>query len=374
MTENYLSHSGKTNMAVDHGAERWDLTGDFTGHGNRVIKSRLFEFLFGREEHKPWILDLYNAVNGSAHDNPDDITINTIENVVYLGMKNDLSLMVSETVSFYRGMEVYEQQSTFNPNMPVREFMYAGKLYDKFLYLSGANRYGRQLISLPIPKLVVFYNGEEEQEDQVILELSDSFKEEIRHVLKNTGKTLTKEEEEAEIDRLFRKADPDIAVKVRMININYGHSRKILDACKPLAEYSWFIHRIRTMMKSDGKIGSVGLEAAIDRAIDEMPESFVTREVILGNRAEVKDMCLTEYNETEAMGLFRKEGREEGWEKGREEGLEEGFKKGSLQVLLALVHDGLLTPAQGAERAKMDEESFLREMENNDQGVSSGRV
>ena len=104
-----------------------------SGQGNREYKSRLFAFLFGREEHKDWTLALYNAINHSDHTNPDDITINTIEDVVYLGMKNDLSFLVSDAVSLYRTMNSFEQQSSFNPNMPVRLFMYAGRLYDKFL-------------------------------------------------------------------------------------------------------------------------------------------------------------------------------------------------------------------------------------------------
>lgn len=64
--------------------------------------------------------------------------------------------------------------------MPVREFMYAGKLYDKFIHSSRLNPYGKALLPLPLPKLVVFYNGENDTEDEVILRLSDAFKEEIR--------------------------------------------------------------------------------------------------------------------------------------------------------------------------------------------------
>jgi hypothetical protein len=79
-------------------------------------------------------------------------------------------------------VELYEQQSSYNPNMPVREFMYAGKLYDKFIHSSRLNPYGKTLLllPLPLPKLVVFYNGEYDTEDEVILRLSDAFKEEIR--------------------------------------------------------------------------------------------------------------------------------------------------------------------------------------------------
>lgn len=120
--------------------------------GNREYKSRLFSFIFGREENKKWTLSLYNAIHGTSHDDVSDITINTIEDVLYMGMKNDLSILVSETVSIYKSMELYEQQSSYNPNMPVREFMYAGKLYDKFIRSARLNQYGRKLMPLQILK------------------------------------------------------------------------------------------------------------------------------------------------------------------------------------------------------------------------------
>ena len=281
------------------------------GHENREYKSRLFGFLFGREEHKEWTLALYNAINGTSHTDPADITINTIEDVVYLGMKNDLSILVSEVVSLYRTMELYEQQSTYNPNMPVREFMYAGKLYDSFIYMAKLHRYGKKLIPLPIPKLVVFYNGEDDQEDEVTLRLSDSFREEIRRGVMTRGvEGMTPEEIEAEVDRIYEKADPDIAVKVRMININYGHNRELLKACKPLEEYSWFIAKIREVNGTSDGDKPMSVEAAIDKAIEEMPDDFLIKGFIVENRAEVMDMCLTEYNEAETMEMFKEEGEE----------------------------------------------------------------
>lgn len=155
------------------------------GRQNREYKSRLFSFLFGREENKHWTLSLYNAIHGTGHTDLSGITINTIEDVVYMGMKNDLSILVSETLSFYSSLEIYEQQSSYNPNIPVREFMYAGKLYDKYIHSAKLNRYGKALLPLPLPKLIVFYNGEDEKEDEIILRLSDAFKKEIRQNLEN---------------------------------------------------------------------------------------------------------------------------------------------------------------------------------------------
>ena len=80
------------------------------------------------------------------------------------------------------------------------------------------NKYGGRLLQLPIPKLVVFYNGKKEQPDEMILKLSDSFPE---------------------------GSDADIEVKVRMLNVNVGRNRLLLEACKPLGEYSWLVDEIR---------------------------------------------------------------------------------------------------------------------------------
>ena len=240
---------------------------------NTDHKDRLFGFLFGNEANKEWTLSLYNAVNGTSYTDPEEIQITTIEDTIYMGMKNDLSFIL-----FYV-MNIYEQQSTFNPNMPVRQLMYAAKLYDKYIQINKLNLYGKKLIKLPIPKLVVFYNGKEGREDTV-LKLSDAF------------------------EVCSPPIEPDIEVKARMININYGKNKKLMEACKPLAEYAWLVEEIRSNSKH------MDIETAVDQAID------LIKSILIGNKAEVKDMCITEYNEAETMQMFREEGREEGLKQG----------------------------------------------------------
>ena len=285
---------------------------------NREYKSRLFSFLFGREENKHWTLSLYNAIHGTSYNDLSGITINTIEDIVYMGMKNDLSILVSEIISLYNTLEIYEQQSSRNPNMPLREFMYAGKLYQKYIQLAGLNIYGKSLLPLPLPKLVVFYNGEGQQGDEVILRLSDAFKAEIRRnvINRNTDNknTLDDTEISAEVERIFQEADPDIEVKVRMLNINYGHNKELLTACKPLGEYAWFVSQVRKNHAANNVCKNkepLDIGVAIDQTIDGMPEDFEIKKYIVANRAEVKEMCLTEYNEAETMQMIREEERQE---------------------------------------------------------------
>ena len=289
---------------------------------NVQYKDRLFNFLFGSEENKEWTLSLYNAVNGSHYTDSSMIKITTIREVMYLGMHNDVSFLISNE------MNLYEQQSTYNPNMPVRLLQYAGNLYEKYFKENSLNKYGGRLLQLPVPKLVVFYNGKKEQPDEMILKLSDSFPE---------------------------GSDADIEVKVRMLNVNVGRNRLLLEACKPLGEYSWLVDEIR---KNNTTKDEDSMSSAVDRAISDMPDSFVIKSFLELHRTEVKGMLLTEYNEAEAMELFREEGRAEG----RAEGLAEGRAEGIIDTLISLVQNGLLSIKDAAAQLGITEVAFQQKM------------
>ncbi len=246
---------------------------------NKEYKDRLFNFIFGSPENRKWTLSLYNAVNGSDYTDENAIEINTIREVLYLGMHNDTSFLLSDT------MNVYEHQSTYNPNMPLRQLQYLGSLYEGYIKKNKLNKFGDTLLELPIPKLVVFYNGLTNAEDERILCLSDSFNKNHRN-------------------------EADVEVRVRMLNINYGHNKELLEACRPLFEYSWLIDKIRQYLKTMEK------QIAVGRAIDEVPENFILKSFLKINKSEVFAMLLTEYNEEEVMELFKADGER----KGRKEG------------------------------------------------------
>lgn len=278
---------------------------------NTKHKDRLFCFIFGREENKKWTLSLYNAVNHSHHTDPGIIQITTMEDVLYMGMKNDVSFIIADTMS------IYEQQSTYNPNMPLRELMYAAKLYDKYIHEHKLNIYGSTLVPLPVPKLMVFFNGKEDCGDE-ILELKDAFRAGRKP---DSPEDVGKEETEVP-DKTEKEEDiPDISVRVRMLNINHGQNKELLDACKPLAEYTWLIQRIQNYGEQ------MEIEQAVDQAIDEMPEDFEIRTFLIGNRAEVRTMCITEYNEAETMRMFEEQYRREGRIEGRQDQANETAEK-----------------------------------------------
>lgn len=102
---------------------------------NRKYKDRLFCMLFGENENKENILSLYNALNHTHYTNPEDIEIITLEDVIYIRMKNDAAILVDSYLS------LWEQQSTFNPNMPIRGLMYFGNLYDTYIEKNELNIY-----------------------------------------------------------------------------------------------------------------------------------------------------------------------------------------------------------------------------------------
>ena len=282
---------------------------------HREYRDRLFCYIFGSEAHKEWTLSLYNAVNGTAYTDPEQISITTIEQVLYMGMHNDVAFLISDEIN------LYEQQSTPNPNMPLRLLQYTANIYERLISLWNKNKYGTTLIRLPAPKLVVFYNGLADQPEERTLSLSDAFAEDVRD-------------------------EADISVRVRMININKGHSAGVVNSCKPLNEYTWLVDRVRTYGSQ------MPLEAAVDRTLREMPEDYLIKPWLEANREGVKRMLLTEYDEAKTMELFKEEGRAEG----RLEGREQGFALGMAR--LARLMSKLLSQGRGAdaERAANDED------------------
>ena len=200
----------------------------------------------------------------------DDIEITTIENVIYMSGKNDVSFLINDDIS------LYEHQSSYNPNMPVRQLMYLGKLYDKHIKKTNQNLYSSKQMVLPVPKLITFYNGKDDNGDQ-ILKLSDSFPK---------GRD---------------SKESDVEVKVHMINIRPQYKSSILENCKPLSEYSWFVEEIR----KNNETMEIG--PSVDKAIDDMPIDYELKEFLVIHKAEVRNMSITEYNEEETMKLFMKE-------------------------------------------------------------------
>ena len=257
----------------------------------RNYRDTLFRMLY---RNKVRLLSLFNAVNGTHYDNPDDLTITTLEGVLYLGMKNDVSCIIDMM------MQLYEHQSTVNPNMPLRNLFYVSDLLQKYIYEEGLDIYSRKQIKIPTPKFVVFYNGDEEQPERKEILLSKAFS-------ANTGET-------------------NMELVVLQININKGQNEELKAACKTLQEYAEFTERAREHRKE------MELEDAIRTTIDECIRDGILKDFLLKNKAEVYHMCLYEFDvelhERVLREEEREEGRLEGIREGRLAGQQEGMQNG----------------------------------------------
>lgn len=107
---------------------------------------------------KDKLLELYNAVSKTNHTDPELLEINTLENVIYMSMHNDISFLIDSRVS------LYEHQSTYNPNLPLRYLFYVSDLYSGMT--KDANLYGTKKIPVPTPRFLIFYNGADPQPDR----------------------------------------------------------------------------------------------------------------------------------------------------------------------------------------------------------------
>ena len=241
---------------------------------NRKHKDRLFTMLFGDENNKKDTLSLYNALYNTNYTNEDDLDITTIEDAIYIKMKNDVSFLLDSNLS------LWEQQSTFNPNMPIRGLMYYGNLYNTYIEERHLRIYGSALVKLPTPKYIVFYNGTKEYAPVKKLKLSDAF--------------------------IQEDADHEFEWTATMINLNSGKNDALLAKCKPLADYMTLINKIN-FYKRNHKT----LMEAVELAINECIEENVLVDFLRKHRSDVMCTCLTEFDEESYKEGLLEEGREE---------------------------------------------------------------
>lgn len=244
-------------------------------HVNRKYKDRLFCALFGQD--KAALLQLYNALHSTAYTDSSQLTVVTLDNIIYMKMVNDLAFVIAGVLN------LYEHQSTYNPNMPLRFLLYMAEEYDKLIHQQDADIYGGKLIMLPTPQCVVFYNGAKETGDEELLRLSDAFQN--------------------------KDVQADLELTVHLRNINLGHNETLMNQCHKLWEYASLVGRINENL-TDGMTREVAVEEAVSYCLSQGILTDFLRE----NRSGVLGMLrlLTEYNEKEHMRRLKRDAREEG--------------------------------------------------------------
>ena len=252
----------------------------------RNYKDTLFRMIY-REREK--LLDLYNGVNGTHYSNPEELEVTTLENAIYMNVKNDVSFILDLSLN------LYEQQSTVNPNMPLRDLFYVANVLQRLV--RDANIYSSALVKIPTPKFVVFYNGTEKQPEHRVLRLSDSFN--------------------------IKEQEPQLELVVTVLNINPGFNEALLETCRDLREYMLYIAKVREY------VSCMSVEEAVSRAVDDCIRDGILAEFLARNKSEAIAVSIFEFNEK----LYKEELLQEGFEMGKAEGKTEGFA-GSLLLLL----------------------------------------
>ncbi len=256
---------------------------------NREYKDRVFRIVFRDKES---LLELYNAINGTDYENPDTLEIHTLEDVIYMGVKNDISFLIGDILN------LYEHQSTWSPNLPLRGLFYFSELYRNYLEKEGRNLYSNSRIELPLPQFLVFYNGISEREERQELRLSECFS---------------------------RKSGQASALEcvATVLNINWGKNRELMEKCKKLQDYSRFIAVIREQLAE-----GMDIEDAMRYAVKFCISHGILSDILTQYGGDVMNSILREFDEEEYRRMLEEESRRAGYEAGKKAGMEAGMEAG----------------------------------------------
>ena len=202
-------------------------------------KDSMFRMLY---LDKRELLSLYNAVNGTDYADEDSLEINTLQNAIYMKMKNDVSFLFNFQVN------LYEHQSTVNPNMPLRDLFYVSKEYEKMVVTKTL--YSRTKVSIPTPHFIVFYNGMEQQPEREILKLSDLYQ--------------------------LHEEEPMLELQVEMLNINDGNNEELKECCQTLKEYMQYVNCVRYYIYEK----KLTLNDAVENAVTECIRNGILSEFL----------------------------------------------------------------------------------------------
>ncbi len=256
---------------------------------NRNYKDTVFRMLFSDRKN---LLSLYNAVNQRNYKNPEDLEIVTLENAIYMGMKNDLAFIMDTN------LYLYEHQSTYNPNMPLRDLFYICSEYQKLV--DKKSLYTSTLQKIPTPNFIEFYNGSTALSDCTELRLSSAFEN--------------------------LSGNPRLELIVTVLNVNEGHNITLMQHCSTLKEYALYVAKVRHYA------ASMPLNKAVEHAVDECIKEDILTEFLTQNRAEVINMSIFEYDKELEEKKLRKAEYEAGFSEGEKAGIERGTLLNSIET------------------------------------------
>ena len=166
--------------------------------------------------------------------------------------------------------------------MPLRGLIYFTQVYMEYINTNGYRLYAESQIPLPFPKYIVFYNGEKAAPDEVELLLSDAFPKEMKDQI------------------------PALECRARVLNINFGHNRELMEKCQRLRQYSELVAIVRDYLAN-----GMNKEEAMRKAWEEGMRRGLLTDILSRNGTEVIAMLFKEYDLEEAKEYWKKEAAEE---------------------------------------------------------------
>ncbi|MDR1495343.1 MAG: Rpn family recombination-promoting nuclease/putative transposase [Clostridiales Family XIII bacterium] len=244
----------------------------------RNYKNNVFVDYIGTKER---LIEVYNAVRGTDYANDTHIEINTLKNVLYRFIQNDISFVIDGKL-----VVLIEHQSTINENMPIRMFEYLAKIYERMIDSDAYYRKNR--IVLPRPEFIVFYNGKEEYDEKKTLKLSESYAD------GGGGESME--------------------LVVSVYNINRGMNKDVLDKSRALGEYVALVSKLREYEEA-----GYPLEKAVDDVIKYCIKNDIMVDYLKEHGSEVMSILVHEYSYEDELRVTKMEGEEKGFAAGRAE-------------------------------------------------------
>lgn len=236
-----------------------------------------------------------------------EVKASALEGVLFVARKNDMAFTVKNKI-----LVISEHQSTINYNMPLRSIIYYGRTMERLI--EPRKIYREKRIPIPLPEFYVFYNGDEAFPEESFMKLSDAY--------------------------LEKTDNPMLELKVKVININLPIGHKLLEQCRPLYEYSWFIQQIKNYMAEEKN-----LDKALTKTIRDCEREGIMVDFVRKHGTEAVNMIFTQFNMEDALEVRY------------EEGFEDGAARGELINLIRLVNTKLQKGKSIAQIADEVEES-----------------
>ena len=270
---------------------------------NRKYKDSVFNIVFSDKKE---LLSLYNALADKDYDDPELLQINTLKDAVFINIRNDVSFILGSELN------LYEHQSTRNPNMALRGLFYFSDLY-KSMYYSEKIFYSTPL-SILTPRFIVFYNGGEDVPDRYEIRLSDLF------VCKDGS-------------------EPDVEVVAHVYNINVGHNEELAKRCRKLREYSIFVDRIRKALNECGNDANLVPKDEVLKVIRNCIKEDILADILGKEASRIMNSVLENFNMDVFVEAVMADGEAKGIKIGEERGEAKGMNK--LAEVYGLLKSGM---------------------------------